>query len=159
MSLGRYRQAHALLRVGTVAHVVEHHLAGHHQLDGPPQIAGRSASEQGVRPRKQLAAKSGPQVFHDHAYLVLRHAEHLRHDEALVDDRLRRFVKRIVRAIEHGHCRMQFDGVVRFNGRRIGLVQLQRIRGGRENAVHVASLRIDARCLLCRHFNADIGAT
>ena len=42
---GAADSGYVLFRGRTVAHVLEHHLTGQHQLDGPPQIAGRGGGE------------------------------------------------------------------------------------------------------------------
>ena len=116
-------QAHALLRVGPMAHGLEHHLAGDLDLDRVAQLACRGGGEHRVGPGPQLAAKARPQVFRHDPHVLGLDAQHLYHDRLVVHDGLRGFIQRVAGAIEHGNRRVQFDRVVGLGRRRIDRVQ------------------------------------
>ena len=96
-----------------------------------------------MRPRPQLAAETGAEELRDDADILLRQAEHLREDAAIVDDALRRLVERQLRAVPDRRRRMQLDRIVRLGRRDVGLIELDRRR--RESAVGVAALALLAR--------------
>ena len=123
-------QLDVLLGARTIADVGEHHAAVEAQLDRAIQLARGHGGHGGVRPGKELAAEAGAEKTRHHAHVFDRHAQHLRHHDAMVHDALRGFVERDAIAIPHDDRGVQLDGIVRLDGRDVGCVDFDG-RGGK----------------------------
>src|SRR6185437_13558343 len=110
----------------------------------------------GMRPWEELSAEAGTKKSCDDADVLDWKPQHLRHDNAMIHDALSGFVKCHAVAIPHGDGRMQFDGVVRLNGRSEDGVDLH--RRGCERRIRIAALRDGfARTGVVTQLHIDIG--
>ena len=118
----------ALLRVGAVADRLEHHLAAEDEFDGPPELPCRRRGQWTLRPGEQLAAEAGTDELADDANVFARQGEHLRQYALEIDDALRGFVERQLRAFPDRSRSMRFERILRLGGSDIGLIELDRAR-------------------------------
>ena len=65
---------------------LKHHFAAENQFHWLAQVARRGSSERTLSPWPQFAAKARADKLGNHSYVLLRQAEHLREDAAVVDD-------------------------------------------------------------------------
>src|SRR5262249_40176683 len=142
LAIGSGAKAHALLRAGAMADGLKHHLATDDELDGLAKLSCRGGCQRTVGPRKQFAAKAGTDEFCDDTNIFLRQSEHLGKHALQVEDALRRFVERKLRAFPNRGGGMQLEGIVRFGGRDVGLIELD-LRGF-ESGLDVAALALQA---------------
>ena len=106
-AVGRGAEAHALLGPRAMAHALKHHGAGQYQLDRTVEIACAEAAS-AVRPGPQFAAEAGAEKARNDPYVLRLNSQHLGHDIAMVDNRLRGFVEG-----EGCHPRRQRSSAVR----------------------------------------------
>ncbi len=145
-AVGRGAQADALLGARAMAHVLEHHVAGQHQLDRPVEVTRSGGGDHAVRPGPKLAAEAGTQKARDDADVFLRNSEHLGHYVAMVHYRLRGFVEGEVLSIPDGDAGVQLDRVVSLGRGDIGLVHLD--GSGLKGRLGVAALAVNLGLLI-----------
>ncbi len=131
-------QLDVLLGARPIADVGKHHAPREAELHGAIELARGHRGHRGMRPGKQLAAKARAKKARDHADILNRHAEHLRHHHAMIHDALRSFVERHMIALPNHYRRVHLNGVVRLDRRDVGLVDLH--RRGRKRRIGIAAL-------------------
>src|SRR5882724_10636247 len=75
-----------------------------------------------MRPWPEFAPESGADELRNHAHVFFRQSKHLCENAAEIKDGLRFFVDRQHLAIPHCDGSLQFNGVVRFSRRDVGLI-------------------------------------
>ena len=139
LTVFRRRHCQLLFRRGPVPGADEHLSARYRQLHGPADDFRRGRREHRMGPSKALAAEAAAHIGTDDVDLVARQAEHLGENGLRPLDPLRRVINGEMIAFPNGQCAGRRHRIVRLDGGRISLLDLDGFGIG-QRFVHVAAM-------------------